>query len=117
MAYKNTTIYFMSGTGNSYRVSKWLEEIAKKNGSNTKVFSAVNHKPVKNIKNGNDNLMGIVYNAVAHIKICMAFAPQKIHPCICCRHQGFIKIRTGICPGNERLRYVYRRPGIEAQRL
>lgn len=63
MAYKNTTIYFMSGTGNSYRVSKWMGEIAEKNGSNINVFSAMSNKPAKNIKHGNDNLIGIVFPA------------------------------------------------------
>ena len=61
MAYKNTTIFFMSGTGNSYRVSKRMAETAKKNGSNTNVFSVVDKKPVEQIKHGPENL--IVYRA------------------------------------------------------
>ena len=61
MAYKNTTVYFMSGTGNSYRVSKWVGEIAKKNGSNTEVHSAMNNEPVTKIKHGNDNIIGIIF--------------------------------------------------------
>lgn len=53
----------MSGTGNSYRVSKRMAEVAKKNGSNTNVFSVVNHKPAKQVKHGNENLIGIVFPA------------------------------------------------------
>jgi ferredoxin len=63
MIYRNTTIYFMSGTGNSYRVSKWIGKIAEEKGSNTEVISAMNNKPVKKVKQGNDNLLGIVFPA------------------------------------------------------
>lgn len=32
MSYSRATIYYFSGTGNSYRVSSWMEETAKQNG-------------------------------------------------------------------------------------
>jgi ferredoxin len=85
MAYRNTTIYFMSGTGNSYRVSKWIGEIAKKKGSNSDVLSAkikrgkeimtpshqlksneIRYKPTASSSSGHqpgDDLIGIVFPA------------------------------------------------------
>ena len=61
MAYRNTTIYFMSGTGNSYRVSKWLGEITAKKGSQSKVVSA--KKNEDRLPAPRPNLIGIVFPA------------------------------------------------------
>jgi ferredoxin len=39
MPYKHAVIYYWSGTGNSYRVSRWMGKIAGENGLTTKVVS------------------------------------------------------------------------------
>lgn len=69
MSYEHTTIYYMSGTGNSYRVSSWLGEGAEESGSKTEVLAAKK----RNLKNANDrkngkksgknSLLGIVFPA------------------------------------------------------
>ncbi|NIM13207.1 MAG: (4Fe-4S)-binding protein [Candidatus Aminicenantes bacterium] len=105
MAYRNTTIYFMSGTGNSYRVATWMGEIAEKNGSNTDVFSAKNKKPAKEIKNGNDNLIGIVFPAHGftmpwHIlKFVWRLPRRKSTHAFCVAARGSLKFGSVFIPG------------------
>ncbi len=61
MSYMNMNIYFMSGTGNSYRVSTWMGKIARGLGLNTQIHSIEENKRGKDIKKGNNNLIGIVF--------------------------------------------------------
>ena len=61
MPFKNAAIYFWSGTGNSYRVSTWMEKIAEKYVLNTQVFSIDKRNPREEMKSGNDSLIGIVF--------------------------------------------------------
>lgn len=57
--FKDSVIYYMSGTGNSYRVGKWIEElISRKNKANLIKIEAAN--PEKEIKDSPDMLVGIV---------------------------------------------------------
>jgi ferredoxin len=60
MPYANTVIYFMTGTGNSYRVSSWIARIARGKGSNTVIEPIEKAEPGAEITDGPDNLMGIV---------------------------------------------------------
>jgi len=60
MPYSNTVIYFMTGTGNSYRVSTWVGRIAQEQRSNTLVVPIDRAKPSKEIGDGPSNLIGIV---------------------------------------------------------
>jgi ferredoxin len=60
MPYRNTVIYFLSGTGNSYRVSTWIERVGQEKGSNTTVVPIDKAEPGKEIKDESDNLLGIV---------------------------------------------------------
>ena len=59
--YKNVVTYFWSGTGNSYRVATWIGKSAEENGLSTEVLSIDKSNPTKEIKEGNDFLMGIVF--------------------------------------------------------
>lgn len=59
--YKNLIIYFWSGTGNSYRVSTIMGEIAEKNSLNTRVCMIDNFNIASDIRNRNDDLVGIVF--------------------------------------------------------
>ncbi len=60
-SYKNVVIYFWSGTGNSYRVSTWMGNIAEENELDTLVLSIDKGNPEEEIKGGSDNLMVIVF--------------------------------------------------------
>jgi len=59
--YKDTVIYFWSGTGNSYRVSTWMGKITKENRLNTQVISTDKSNPSNEIKGGKKSLMGIIF--------------------------------------------------------
>jgi Pyruvate/2-oxoacid:ferredoxin oxidoreductase delta subunit len=59
--YKNSVIYFWSGTGNSYRVATWIGKIAEEKDIITEVFSIDESNPKEQIKGGNETLMGIVF--------------------------------------------------------
>jgi len=61
MPYKNAVIYYWSGTGNSYRASTWMGNIAENNGLNTRVLSIDKKDPAEKIKSGSDSLVGIVF--------------------------------------------------------
>ena len=61
MSYKNTIVYFWSGTGNSFRVATRLGEIAEESGSKTKVVSIDAGNPSEEIKDGHETLIGIVF--------------------------------------------------------
>lgn len=105
MAYRNTTIYFMSGTGNSYRVSTWMREIAEKTGSNTEVLSVKNRKPAQDIKNGKNNLIGIVFPAHGftmpwHIlKFVWGLPRRKSTHAFCAAARGSLKFGPVFVPG------------------
>ncbi len=105
MAYKNTTIYFMSGTGNSYRVSKWMGEIAEKTGSNTKILPAKKKIPPEELKKGINNLIGIVFPAHGftmpwHILKFVCRLPRgKSTHAFCAATRGALKFGRVFVPG------------------
>jgi ferredoxin len=61
LAYKSATICFWSGTGNSYRVSRWMETIAENSGLETKILSLRKAKSLKILHAGNKGFIGIVF--------------------------------------------------------
>jgi len=61
MAYKSATICFWSGTGNSYRVSNWLEKIADNRGLKTQILSLDKAKSKKILQAGKDGFIAIVF--------------------------------------------------------
>lgn len=61
MAYKNATICFWSGTGNSYRVSNWLGKIAENRGLRTRVISLEKAKSEKLLSAGKESFIAIVF--------------------------------------------------------
>lgn len=105
MAYNNTTIYFMSGTGNSYRVSTWMGEMAEKTGSNSKVQSTKKRIPPEDIKKGKNNLLGIVFPAHGftmpwHILKFVCRLPRgKSSHVFCVATRGSLKFGKVFVPG------------------
>jgi hypothetical protein len=57
--YKNTTIYFMSGTGNSYRVATWAGDEAKKQDLDCQIIPFERAEPEKELVTSKDTLLGI----------------------------------------------------------
>jgi hypothetical protein len=61
VAYKRTTICFWSGTGNSYRVSNWLLNIADNHRLETHVISLDKAKSEKLLHAGKEGFIAIVF--------------------------------------------------------
>ncbi len=59
--YKKSTIYYFTGTGNSYRVASWMGETATTQGINSCVASISGARPAEEIENGSENLLGLVF--------------------------------------------------------
>lgn len=60
MKYKNLTIYYMSGTGNSYRTACWMIEAAKKKGLKTALLNMETYSENKFFSPAKDRLLGII---------------------------------------------------------
>jgi len=56
--YQNATIYFMSGTGNPFRVTTWAEEEFKNHDMNIEIISFEKAKPNTGIYPGDKTIMG-----------------------------------------------------------
>ena len=59
MSYKKSVIYFMSGTGNTYRIAKTMGERAQKKGVSTKVITIEDANFKKEINDSSSTLIGI----------------------------------------------------------
>ena len=59
MSYKKSIIYFVSGTGNSYRIAKTMEETALKKGVKAKTILTTEGNPDKEIEDNSNFLLGI----------------------------------------------------------
>lgn len=60
MPYQSVTIYFMSGTGNSFRAATWIEEAAREQGADAQVIPIDSGKPAEEIGEGESHLVGLV---------------------------------------------------------
>jgi ferredoxin len=59
--YKKAVIYFLSGTGNSYRISKNMGNIAKDNHIDAIVSSVNDAKPLEEISKNNHSILGLIF--------------------------------------------------------
>lgn len=59
--YKKAWIYFMSGTGNSYRVGVWVHELCQREGIQSKIVPINAAKPRKDIEPSSNNLVILAY--------------------------------------------------------
>jgi len=57
--YQNATIYFMSGTGNTYRVATWVGEEFKKNKIKFQIIPFEKSEPKKEVIPGEKTLLGL----------------------------------------------------------
>jgi Pyruvate/2-oxoacid:ferredoxin oxidoreductase delta subunit len=60
-AYSATTIYFLSGTGNSYRVATWLGAAAEAHGATVRVASIGQAQPPAEVRDDPTALLGLVF--------------------------------------------------------
>jgi Pyruvate/2-oxoacid:ferredoxin oxidoreductase delta subunit len=67
MAIKEVTIYFTSGTGNSYRAAEWCAAVGQKRGARTRVLRIEGARPGEELKPGRDALVGLAMPTHAFI--------------------------------------------------
>jgi Pyruvate/2-oxoacid:ferredoxin oxidoreductase delta subunit len=60
MGYKKTTFYFLTGTGNSYRVAAWMAGTAGKEGAAVTLRPIESARPTEEIDPGEEVLLGLV---------------------------------------------------------
>jgi len=60
MTYREATLYFYTGTGNSYRVATWLAEAARDAGAAVTLRPIGAARPVEEIGQGESALLGLV---------------------------------------------------------
>ncbi len=58
--YQRVTVYFMTGTGNSYRASQWFVDAAKQRGLETQLASLDQAQPADELHPGPGQLLGLV---------------------------------------------------------
>lgn len=63
MVYKQAILYFMSGTGNTFRVATWMGEAAEQRGISTWVIPYEAARPALQVKDAEDQLVGILLPA------------------------------------------------------
>ena len=60
MPYQTATVYFMSGTGNSFRAATWIAETAREQGVQAQVVPISGGRPNEEIEQGESHLVGLV---------------------------------------------------------
>ncbi|UCD85987.1 MAG: EFR1 family ferrodoxin, partial [Deltaproteobacteria bacterium] len=103
--YDKVTIYFMSGTGNSYRVATWMDQQARAAGAQSQVIPIENAHPAKEVPDGDNNLMGIVmpthgFTAPWHmIRFVRRLPRRKDTHAFCLNTQAGMKLGPLFIPG------------------
>jgi ferredoxin len=105
IAYKSATIFFWSGTGNSYRVSTWMEQFAKKSGLKTQILSLDKARSIKNLNHEKEGFFGIVFpthgfTAPWHVLKSVWKLPQgNSTPVYCIATRAGLKFGSVFIPG------------------
>jgi ferredoxin len=103
--YKNCLIYYWSGTGNSYRISTWVEEKTHEHDLPSQLKSIDIYNPAKEIKNNKDNITGIIFpthgfTAPWHIiKFVWRLPPGKSIHTFCIATRAGLKFGSVFPPG------------------
>jgi ferredoxin len=103
--YRNCLIYYWSGTGNSYRISTWIEKNAQLNGLNCQLKSVDKCNPTKEIKSDKENVLGIIFpthgfTAPWHILKFVRKLPRgKSTPAFCIAARAGLKFGSVFPPG------------------
>lgn len=61
MHYRSMAIYFMSGTGNSFRVAVWMREIANKKDIRSKLYQGSKYYKKNDFAGESNDLLGMVF--------------------------------------------------------
>ncbi len=105
MSYRKTIIYFTSGTGNSYRVAKWAEQIANKKNAKASVITIEDANPRKEIDDRSDTIVGFImpthgFTAPWHmIRFLWRLPSRKATHAFCIATRAGVKIGSMFMPG------------------
>lgn len=105
MPYKKAVIYFLSGTGNSFRVAIWLHQICQKKNISSQVIPLDMSDPALEIQASKDILIALVYPTHgllppwSAIKFLFKMPIRKRTHFFCIPTRGFVRIGRFIIPG------------------
>lgn len=103
--YKQATVYFTSGTGNSFRAAAWFAEEAKARGLSTRVIPLDAARPAEEIGRDQNELVGIVTPTHGFIapwnvlKFAFALPRRPGVPAFALATQGCMKVGPVFIPG------------------
>jgi Pyruvate/2-oxoacid:ferredoxin oxidoreductase delta subunit len=105
MLFKEVLIYFTSGTGNSYRVAKFLEQFANQKGAKARVVPIEQSDPGSEIRDNEDSALGVVmpthaFTAPWHmIKFALRLPQKKSTRAFCIATRAGLKAGPVFTPG------------------
>lgn len=103
--YKTVSFYFMSGTGNSYRVACWMKEYSEKQGLTTTLLPMDKAFPDRQIEDSKETLIGFFMPTHGFtapwsvIKFALKMPHVKHARAICVATQGRLKFGRVFIPG------------------
>jgi len=103
--YEKTAIYYMSGSGNTYRVANWMDETAKENGIKPCLASIESAKPENEIEASDRQLVAMFLPTHGFtspwqmIKFALRMPRKKGADAFCVATRGATKIGSGTIPG------------------
>ncbi|UCE56350.1 MAG: EFR1 family ferrodoxin [Desulfobacterales bacterium] len=105
LIYKKAVFYVMSGTGNTYRVSRWIEETVNRDKTETKVVMIEDADFNKDFNHSNDLLLGLLFPTHGFmppwsmIKFLFRIPKRSDLPVMCVATRGALKIGSLHIPG------------------
>ena len=105
LIYQQAVFYVMSGTGNTYRVSRWIEEIVNRDKTEVKVVMIEDADFNNDFNQSTDLLMGLLFPTHGFmppwsmIKFLFRMPKRKHVPAICVATRGALRIGSLHIPG------------------
>ena len=105
LIYKEAVFYVMSGTGNTYRVSRWIEEIVNRHKVKAKVVMIEDADFNNDFNRSPDFLVGLLFPTHGFmppwsmIKFLFRMPKRKNTPVMCVATRGALKIGSLQIPG------------------
>jgi Pyruvate/2-oxoacid:ferredoxin oxidoreductase delta subunit len=105
LTHKETLLYVMSGTGNTYRVSRWIEEIVSRQKIKAKVVMIEDADFNHDFSQAPDFLVGLLFPTHGFmppwsmIKFLFRMPSRKRTPAMCVATRGALKIGSLQIPG------------------
>lgn len=105
MAFKQSTFYVLSGTGNTFRVACWIQEMMEKTGNKVDLQMSDHARPCQELVQSSDHLLGFLFPAHGFlppwsmIKFLFGFPRSKGSSVFCAATRGSWVFGPLIIPG------------------